>query len=147
MEKIIDDARRHFFLKDFPSDIPIDQAYLHIGIFIGWVIDNELYSEEFVEEFDTQIFRFKRGEMSYVIMGELWDGLIFEGQFRSPEGQEFARYYYHGGHYITDFKETLAADLPSMYYVTDSQENYLTMKQKINERFAEWKANRSTTGA
>jgi hypothetical protein len=138
MEKIIDDARKHF-LNNYPSDIPIEQAYLHIGVFLGWVIDQELYSAKFKQECETQIFRFKKKDTSPVILGEIWDGFIFEEQLK-PEAKAFTREYYYSGTYLKDFKETLAAELPSIYYVKDTWENYQTMRQRLDERYAEWKS-------
>lgn len=139
METYIDDAKNHF-LNDFPDDVHIDQAYLHIGIFLGWIIENGLYSKRFEDEFEVQIYKFKRHEdVSCVILGELWDGLVYESQFSTPEGREFVNHYYKSGMYMADFKETLAKDLPSVYYVKDTWENYRAMYKVIGERFSSWK--------
>ena len=134
---IIDDAKKHITV-DLPDDVHLDQVYLHIGIFLGWIIDRELFSDMFEEECETQIYRFKTRDTSCVILGELWDGLIFDGQFTKPEGHEFTDYYYKSGMYLMDFKKVLAVDLPSIFYVEDTWENYQLMKAKIDERFEEW---------
>ena len=48
-DKVYDLAKNHF-LGDFPSSLPIEKAYLHIGMYMGWIIDNGLYSEYFEDE-------------------------------------------------------------------------------------------------
>ena len=143
---IIDDAKKHF-VDSLPDDVHLDQAYLHIGMFLGWIIDQGLYSEMFEEESETQIYRFKCKDISCIILGHVWDGLIFDDQFTNPAGAEFTNYYYKSGMYLMDFKKTLAADLPSMFYVDDSWENFQIMKAKIDERYAEWKEMREAKDA
>ena len=140
---IIDDAKKHFYTDEIPEDVYIEQAFLHVGIFLGWIIDRELYSEMFKEECETQIFRFKQRDTCCIILGELWDGLIFQNQFTQPEGSDFTDYYYKSGMYLADFKQVLASNLPSIFYVEDSWENYRLMAGKIDERFEEWKKMRS----
>lgn len=134
----IDDARVHFRIGGFTMFMPLEQAYLHIGIFLGWVIERKLYSEFFEEEGETAIFRFKNKAISCIILGELWDGVVSYDQL-NEEGAAFAKYYYASGKYIEDYKTTLAEGLISMYYVEDSMENYNTMKKVINKRFSAWK--------
>ena len=60
---IYDNAKTHF-LGNFPENLPIEQAYVHIGMYLGWIIDNELYSDYFEDEAEVQIIRFKRREIS-----------------------------------------------------------------------------------
>ena len=43
---IYDNAKSHF-LGNFPDSLPIEQAYVHIGMYLGWIIDTGLYSEYF----------------------------------------------------------------------------------------------------
>ena len=46
---IYDNAKSHF-LGNFPDSLPIEQAYVHIGMYLGWIIDTGLYSEYFEDE-------------------------------------------------------------------------------------------------
>ena len=72
---IYDNAKTHF-LGNFPESLPIEQAYVHIGMYLGWIIERDLYSEFFEEEAEIQIFRFKRREISCTILSEIWDGYL-----------------------------------------------------------------------
>lgn len=134
---IYDNAKSHF-LGNFPDSLPIEQAYVHIGMYLGWIIDADLYSEFFKEEASNQIFRFKRREISCTILSEIWDGYLGFELF-SQEGNLFTYYYYGGGLYKKDYDELLVKALPSLYHVTDSWENYERMRARIGERFEAWK--------
>ncbi|MCA6073278.1 hypothetical protein [Fulvivirga sedimenti] len=134
---IYDNAKSHF-LGNFPENLPIEQAYVHIGIYLGWIIDNELYSEYFEEEAEVQILRFKRREISCTILSELWDGYLGYELF-NKQGNMFSYYYYGGGLYRRDYDLVLVKELPSIYHVKDSWENYESMSNRIDVRFSDWK--------
>jgi hypothetical protein len=134
---IYDNAKTHF-LGNFPDSLPIEQAYVHIGMYLGWIIETELYSEFFEEEAAIQIFRFKRKEISCTILSEIWDGYLGFELF-NREGNMFTYYYYGGGLYRTDYDELLVKTLPSIYHVTDSWENYEKIKARITMRHQDWK--------
>lgn len=136
-KSIYDNAKNHF-LGNFPESLPIEQAYVHIGMFLGWMIENNLYSEFFEDEAEIQIFRFSRRELSCTILSEIWDGYLGHELF-NKEGNMFAYYYYGGGIYKKDYEKTLASSLPSIYHVEDTWENYEKIKIVITNRFDDWK--------
>lgn len=135
-KSIYDNAKSHF-LGNFPSDLPIEQAYVHIGMYLGWVIENEHYSEYFEDEADIQIYRFMNRQISCTILSEIWDGYLGYELFNET-GNLFTYYYYGGGIYRKDYQTLLSHSLPSLYHVTDSWENYDRLAQKISHRFTEW---------
>jgi len=138
IQKTIYDSAKNHFLGNFPDSLPIEQAYVHIGMYLGWVIETSLYSEYFSEEAAGQIFRFKRKEISCTILSEIWDGYLGHELF-SLEGNLFSYYYYGGGLYRADYDDLLVKSLPSIYHVIDSWENYEKVKQRINLRHHDWK--------
>ncbi|MEO1052048.1 MAG: hypothetical protein AAFX87_15555 [Bacteroidota bacterium] len=133
---IYDNAKSHF-LGNFPETLPIEQAYVHIGMYLGWVVDNELYSEYFEDEAEVQIIRFKRRELTCTILSEIWDGYLGHELF-SKRGNMFTYYYYGGGLYKSDYDELLVKALPSIYHVIDSWENYEKIANRIEMRFQDW---------
>ena len=136
-KSIYDNAKTHF-LGNFPASLPIEQAYVHIGMYLGWVIESDLYSEYFEDEASNQIFRFKRQEISCTILSEIWDGYLGYELF-SKEGNMFTYYYYAGGLYANDYNELLVKALPSIYHVQDSWDNYTKIKQRIDMRLQDWR--------
>ncbi len=137
-EKTIYDNAKTHFLGNFPESLPIEQAYVHIGIYLGWIIENGLFSDFFEDEAEVQMFRFKRRELSPTILSELWDGYLGY-EFFNKEGNMFTYYYYGGGIYKRDYEKILAQQLPSIYHVNDSWDNYELMTAKITERYEDWK--------
>ncbi|MGD1892772.1 MAG: hypothetical protein ACFB15_19570 [Cyclobacteriaceae bacterium] len=136
-KSIYDNAKNHF-LGNFPGDLPIEQAYVHIGMYLGWIIEEELYSEYFEDEADTQIFRFKKRDISCTILSEIWDGYLGHELF-SEEGNLFTFYYYGGGLYRKDYEEVLSSSLPSLYHVQDTWDNYKKMASCMSIRYRDWK--------
>ena len=134
---IYDNAKSHF-LGNFPENLPIEQAYVHIGMYLGWIISNELYSEHFEDEADVQIFRFKRREITCTILSEIWDGYLGHELF-NKEGNMFTYYYYGGGLYKSDYDNLLVKELPSIYHVKDTWENFDKISSRIDLRYADWK--------
>lgn len=141
MENQIYDRAQSHFLNNFPKGLPIEQAYIHIGIYLGWVIENHLYSDMFEDEGGHQIFRFTRREISCTILGELWDGYLGQEQFNDP-GNRFTHFYYASGLYQKDYEELLTDNLPSFYHVKDTWDNYEKIKSRINDRFDNWHSKR-----
>lgn len=135
-DKIYDLAKNHF-LGDYPASLPIERAYLHIGIYLGWVIDRDLYSEYFEDEASTEIFRFKNRELSCTVLAEIWDGSLSYELF-SSEGNMFTSYYYAGGLYRSDYHNVLVKGIPSIYHVEDTWPNYDKMIERISLRFDDW---------
>lgn len=136
-KSIYDNAKEHF-LGNFPESLPIEQAYVHIGMYLGWMIDSELYSDYFEDEASAQIFRFKRREISCTILSEVWEGYL-DRQFFNKPGNMFTYYYYAGGLYHADYKELLVQNLPSLYHVSDSWENYDRLKHRMDVRYQDWR--------
>jgi hypothetical protein len=138
IQKTIYDNAKNHFLGNFPESLPIEQAYVHIGMYLGWIIENDLYSEYFEDEAEIQIFRFKNRQLNPTILSELWDGYLGYELF-TKEGNMFTYYYYGGGLYRKDYEELLADELPSLYHVEDSWDNFERISKKITERYNEWK--------
>lgn len=134
---IYDEAKKHF-LGDFPDILPIEQAYVHIGMFLGWILDNDLYSEYFEEEEGLQIIRFKNREITCAILSAMWDGYL-GGDMFNEEGNAFSQNYYQSGAYRKDYNESLAKNLPTMYHVEDTWANFDKISKQITKKFKAWK--------
>ncbi len=136
---VYDKAKYHFG-GDYPQELPIEQAYVHTGMYLGWIIDNELFSTWFKEESLDDIEEFKKREITGTQIYKKWDGVL-TGDMLSDEGNKFSLYYFEfeKGEFPTDYDKTLASDLPSLYYVQDTWDNYYLLKEVIDQRYIEWK--------
>ena len=137
-DKVYDLAKNHF-LGDFPASLPIEKAYLHIGIYMGWIINNGLYSEYFEDEASTEIYRFLRRDIGCIILAEIWNGALSHELF-SDHANLFTFYYYAGGIFKKDYTEVLVKSHKTIYHVEDTWENFDLISKRITERFNEWKS-------
>lgn len=137
-QDVVYDLAKNHFLGDFPASLPIEKAYLHIGLYMGWVIDKGLYSEYFEDEASTEIYRFSRREIGCIILAEIWNGALSHELF-NDETNLFTFYYYAGGIFKKDYTDVLVKSHKTIYHVEDNWENFDKISQRMTERFEEWK--------
>jgi hypothetical protein len=137
-EMVFDKAKWHYE-GDYPADLDEDQAFVHTGLFLAWILDAGLYSEEFAEDLAKEIRRFKARKLTGPGVYRAADG-VFADDMLNEEGLAFTRAYFdfEKGKYLKDYEKLLAADLPSMYHVPDTWESYDTLKPQIDKRYAAW---------
>ncbi len=111
----------------------------HIGIYLSWIINNDLHGELHREDSVEAVEKLKSRE----ITGR--DFLInecdekFWAEDLNEEGEAFTDYYYDEFYY-EDYEKTLGTDLPNLYYVENSWENYDKIAPVLDKRFNEWKS-------
>jgi hypothetical protein len=141
MEKY-DDASWHYG-GDFPDDLPDIAGATHTGMFVAWAFLNgmagELHTVDFPEDItDLSDRKLTPGNFFYSRL----DGK-FTDEDLADEGDAFASFYFslNGGQYWIDYVEVFDAEnLPSVYHVEDSWENYEKLKSRIDARYKNWKA-------
>jgi len=138
---VYDKAKWHFG-GDFPADLPIKQGYVHTGMFLTWVIRNDLYSDEFAREEEDSIRLVKtRLELATNLYKDAFDG-VFDSDMLNEAGNKFAAAYYEGK-FVKDYEAAVAVDLPSTYHVPDTWDTYDRLEPIIDARFQEWRQSRS----
>jgi hypothetical protein len=121
-----------------PKGLPRKQAFVHTGMFVGWLIEHDMIAKDFLEK--TQ--GFKERKITGAQVYKAWDGCLIDYML-TDEGNAFAKYYYNGedgqgGLYFDDYEAALVGDLPSLYHVKDTWENYDVIKKKIDQRYEAW---------
>lgn len=126
--------------------LPIEQIYVHSGLYLGWLIENKFLEREFYEEMNDVINMFMRREITAPELFSRWDGVLVDDML-SDEGNRFSHYYFDfaKGQYLDDYVEKLAKDLPSEFHVIDNWENYDKAKEFIEARYQRWKTITQTT--
>lgn len=116
------------------------QAEVHTAFFLGWLIDNDLVSDEMRDESEELLQRYKSREKTAIDVYGWWDCCLVDDML-SPEGNAFAQAYFElqNGQYMNDYIELLVGDLPSEFHVSYTWENYDIIRARINERYAEWR--------
>ena len=124
--------------------LPKGHAATHIGMFLAWAVFNGLESDYHRAHSAELLARLRRRE----ITGRQFFDAACKERFSlrdlNEEGNTFAQHYYvdeagHRGLYFADYKQVLAAGLPSLWHVADTWTNYEKMAAVINRRYEEWK--------
>ena len=148
-----DDASWHYG-GEFPDDLPEENGATHIGMFINWCIDNDLMSEEQIEECEDDIEGVKNGKMTGAeFLINNFDEKFTDGDLNDI-GNKFASAYYEDdtefgkkyssymNDYFTTFEkkaEDAGSEYETIYHVENTVENYKLIKPVIDKRFEEWK--------
>jgi len=141
-EPVVYDKAKWHYEGEYPEDLDEDQAFVHTGLYFGWIIEAGLYNEEFAEDFENEIAKFKARKLTGPGVYQSADG-VFMDEFLTPEGNAFTSEYFdfEKGKYLADY-ERLFPGLPSMYHVADTWENYGRLKSLLDKRLGEWRKKR-----
>lgn len=125
---------------DFPENLPQENGGTHIGMFLTWIIENDLIGELHREDSQESIQKVINHQMTgrdFLI--EQCDEKLWEDDL-NEEGLLFTRHYYESDMYIQDYSELLATEVESIYEVENSWDNYQKLKPIIDNRYSEWKS-------
>jgi hypothetical protein len=110
-------------------------AATHIGMFVSWLIHNQLWGS--FRSSATSPVR-KRSMSGRTFFLEQCDGKLMS-EMLTEEGAAFSQAYYLKS-YLKDFQRVLVKDAKSDVSVDDTWENYDRLAGVISERHAKWKA-------
>ena len=142
-DPVVYDKAKYHYDGDYPDNLPQEQAFVHTGLYLGWIIDRDLYSEEFRGESGDLIARFKAREVTGPEIYESWDGCLIDDML-SDEGNAFSQEYFDfkSGKYLADYEELLLGGLPTLYHVANTWPNYDRLRERLDQRYAEWRRRR-----
>ncbi|PFQ50470.1 hypothetical protein COK05_05590 [Bacillus cereus] len=88
-------------------------------MFLGWIIEHNLFSHEFEEESQDEINQFKLRQMTGTQIYINWDGVLADNML-NDEGNQFAMYYFNNEDewkYIDDYSGIFTDDGETLYHV------------------------------
>lgn len=125
-----------------PEGLSEDAAATHIGMFVAWAVLNghvgAAHQEGSKDAMNAVRARTMTGREFFLAR---CDAKLTERDL-DAEGVAFATSYY-SKRYFKDYERTLCADLPSLYDVTDTWENYDRIAIVLDERFETWRQRRN----
>jgi hypothetical protein len=133
--EVYDKAKYHYD-GDYPKELSRQQAFVHTGMFVGWLVEHDMIAKEFLAETEG----FKERTVTGPEIYKAWDGCL-TSDILTDEGNRFAVDYFdfERGEFLNDYQEVLANDLPSLYHVKDTWENYEILRERIDSRYEAWK--------
>ncbi len=138
----IDRADWHYG-NGFPENLPEENSGTHIGMYLNWIIDNNLISEFHLTESKDAIEKVKSGEITgRDFLFDYCDGK-FWNQELNEIGLKFTESYYATDKYFGDYAKVLAIELDSIYEVKDNRQNYALIKEKLDQRFEKWNSRKN----
>ena len=151
--KKYDDASWHYE-GQYPKELPNENAATHIGMFLQWCIENDLISDELIEDTNDEIKKVKEHKMTGAeFLIEVCDEKLLDDDLNEL-GNCFAEDYYNdetkfGKEYSSfaeDYYKIFAIKVDAegfvdeiFYCVENTFGNYDLLKPIIDKRFEEWK--------
>jgi hypothetical protein len=124
----------------FPSELPAENGGTHIGMYLAWIILRGLGGKELILQSGDTYDWVRSGEVTgRDLLFTKLDGKFFD-QLLSPEGREFTRTYYETNAYANDYDRVLGGDLPTLYHIENTWENFEKLAPVLDERLAAWRA-------
>jgi hypothetical protein len=136
-ETIVYDKAKWHQGGDYPEALPQENAFNHIGFFLGWMVEHNLINDDFKRDFSSELTSYREKKFSAPKLLQKLDGVIDSGMFNS-EGNVFASFYYDD-YYLKDYEEVFPG-VDSLYEVQDSQENFSLICAKITKAYERWKS-------
>jgi len=124
---------------DYPEDLPLENAGTHIGLFLAWIIKNNLEGEFHQKESCESLIKVRNEEISgrdFLI--KMCDEKFWEEDL-NEEGQSFTNHYYESDLYLNDYDSALSSNLETLYHVENSWDNYHKLAPLISAAYDKWK--------
>ena len=133
----IDRADWHYG-NDYPENLPSENAGTHIGMYLNWIIDNNLIGDFHLTDSKEGISKVKSMEISgREFLFDYCDEKFWDEDLNEL-GLKFTTDYYSSNDYFEDYVETLASETETIYHVQNNRENYELIKIKLDQRFDKW---------
>lgn len=132
---------------DYPKEVPIENGATHIGMYLNWIIENDLIGSLHLEDSKMGIEDVKSRKITgRDFLCEYCDEKLWEDDL-NDEGLAFTKYYYQNpndsddpyGKYIEDYETILGTEFESLYEIPNSWENYDKIAKKITSVHSKWK--------
>ncbi|OXA81073.1 hypothetical protein SAMN05444397_109218 [Flavobacterium aquidurense] len=124
--------------EDFPENVPLENGGTHIGMYLNWIIENNLIGEIHLTESASLLEDVKAKK----ITGRDFLIKCCDGKFWAEDlneiGLKFTEDYYSSDKYFGDYANNLDSNQDSIYEYENSWENYEKIGFVIDKRFKEW---------
>lgn len=143
------DRMDYHYNGNFPDNLEHKCAGTHIGMYLSWIILNNLESKELYERTKNEIELLKKREITgREFLIKSLDEKFLDSDL-NEEGLEFTKSYYLNGddygEFIDSYISIFANDIEnkdSIYGVEDTWQNYDNIEPFITKKYIEWKKTR-----
>ncbi len=137
-----DDASWHYGGDNFPKGLPPEAGATHTGMFLVWALLQGLGGDIHIHDFPENLPSLEQRKITPGVFfltacdGKFWDeDLNAQGNAFTAEYFDFER-----GAYLGDYDAALGSNLPELYYVADTWQNFDKLRPTLDRRYEEWLA-------
>jgi hypothetical protein len=131
---------------DYPEGLPTENSGTHIGMYLAWIINNDLHGDLFRQESNESIQKVLRREWTGrdFLINEC-DEKFWEDDM-NDEGNEFTKFYYETqegneiSYFFEDYAGLFGETVDSIYEVENTWDNYDKLRSLIDKRYSDWKS-------
>jgi hypothetical protein len=136
---VFDKAKYH---ADAVNDLGLEdeQAFVHTGLFMAWLIHHELMSDFFMLESGNEITQLTSRKQSPSSLYMNWDGVLI-GEMLNTEGFNFSQAYFDFDHgtYMQDYERIFKVSGNQVFTIQDNWDNYDRLAPTIQAAYTRWK--------
>lgn len=124
---------------DFPEDLPPEAGATHAGMFLAWSLLQGLVGDDHAADFPGELEQLRKREVTPGKYLMILDGKFTDEEL-NDEGNAFASSYFdfEKGLYLADYESIFGDELPTLYHVPDTWENFDRLKPVVDKRYREW---------
>lgn len=124
--------------ENFLENVPDENGGTHIGMYLNWIIDNNLICEKHLTESINALENVKARKITGRDFLIEYCDRKFWTEDLNEIGLKFTVDYYSSDKYFDDYAETLDSGQQSIYEYENSWENYEKIKLVIDKRYNDW---------
>jgi hypothetical protein len=125
----------------FPDDLPAEAGATHTGMFVAWALLSGLSGDIHIVDFPDDVPSLRdRSITPGAFFLASCDGKLTSEDL-NDEGNAFAASYFglEKGGYLADYEAALGRNLPTLYHVSDTWENYDRISPILDNRLMAWR--------
>ncbi len=126
---------------NYPPELPHQAAATHTGMFVSWALLTGLAGPLRQDIPDGIAALQQRTTTPGQFFWEYCDGKFVDLAL-NKEGNAFAKAYFDfaKGSYLADYEAVLGGELPSLYHIADTWENFDRIKPLLDKRLLAWRS-------
>ena len=134
---------------DFLDNLPEVNGGTHIGMYLTWIINNDLIGQIHREDSTEAIQKvFSRQMTGRDFLVDMCDEKFWDDDL-NEEGLAFTKHYCQAEStdtfksYIDDYCESIGENCESLYEVGDTWQNYDRLTAYIDKKYTDWKKSKA----
>lgn len=139
--KVYAKAKWYFESEGYPQDVPIERAYVQFGFILAWLVEKNLVSAEFMDDFGTEAEQVRSRQMTGPRLWQITDGVLASDMAKGRANKFLSNYFNtkRDINVFADYEQLFqVSNLTELFQVEDSWSNYDKFREVLDSRYADW---------